>query len=137
ADAARALAAFARHAPFDVLAHDPRSAPPRPDALDPCMSFEITDRDAAHAFVTSPPAARFAIETALLDALAREHRVSIAMLLAPFVERLHARGEASSVASGDAGAEPSAPGHGVRHVGADPSSPEHEFPHAGADPSAP
>src|SRR4029078_3210685 len=80
-DAERALAAFARRAPFDVLAL------PGAAETDPCMPFEIADRDAAHAFATSPAAARFAIETALLDVLAREHRVSIAALLAPLVER--------------------------------------------------
>jgi o-succinylbenzoate synthase len=68
-DAERALAAFARHAPFDVL--------------DPCTPFEITDRDVARAVETSPAAARFAIETALLDALGRDRGWSIAALLAP------------------------------------------------------
>ena len=56
-----AIAAFARRAPV-----------------------EIDDVDAAFALAAgAPPAARFAIETALLDALAREHGVSLASLLRP------------------------------------------------------
>jgi L-alanine-DL-glutamate epimerase-like enolase superfamily enzyme len=89
-DAERALAAFARHTPFDVRTRDMRTGDaPHADSLDPRMPFEITDRDAAQAFATSPPAARFAIETAILDALGREHRVSIATLLAPLVGTSH------------------------------------------------
>jgi o-succinylbenzoate synthase len=61
-DAARAIAAFIGRAPF-----------------------EVADRDAAfgHAAGVASPAARFAIETALLDALARERSVTLAALLRP------------------------------------------------------
>jgi len=59
ADAERAIAAFARRAPFT-----------------------IEDRDDVFALAAgAPAAARFAIETALLDALAREAGVSLARLL--------------------------------------------------------
>jgi o-succinylbenzoate synthase len=60
-DAVRAAAALAVRAPFDVV-----------------------DREAAYRIATATtaaPAAQFAIETALCDALAREHRISIAALL--------------------------------------------------------
>jgi o-succinylbenzoate synthase len=54
-----AIAAFARRAPIDVAGGD-----------------------AARTLVAAaPPAVRFALETALLDALGREHRVSLAALL--------------------------------------------------------
>ncbi|MEO7736355.1 MAG: enolase C-terminal domain-like protein [Kofleriaceae bacterium] len=60
-DAEAAIAAFARRAPV-----------------------VIDEPDAAFALAASaPPAARFAIETALLDALARERGVSLASLLRP------------------------------------------------------
>lgn len=58
-DAERAVAAFAQRAPF-----------------------ELADREAASSFATSSPAARFAIETALLDALARNLGVPLSALLA-------------------------------------------------------
>jgi O-succinylbenzoate synthase len=79
--------------------------------------------------MAAPPATRFAIETALLDALARSSRVSIAALLAPLVERLHAplverllaartttgprpaAGRAASLAAASLGAGPRTPGH--------------------------
>jgi o-succinylbenzoate synthase len=59
-EAARAIAAFAQRAPI-----------------------ELDDREAAYriAATTTAPAARFAIETALLDALARERHSSLAQLL--------------------------------------------------------
>jgi L-alanine-DL-glutamate epimerase-like enolase superfamily enzyme len=69
-DAERAIAAFAQGAPF-----------------------ELADRGAAHALAaasslaasslaaTASPSARFAIETALLDALARDHGIALAALL--------------------------------------------------------
>jgi o-succinylbenzoate synthase len=60
-DAARAIASFARLA-----------------------GTALDDRDAARRLVaatTAPPAARFALETALFDALARAHGVSLAALL--------------------------------------------------------
>jgi L-alanine-DL-glutamate epimerase-like enolase superfamily enzyme len=136
-DVARAIAAFARLAPFEVLARDPSrigdralspgGGPPGPagtadraDAFEPCMPFAITDREVAHAFAMSPPAARFAIETALLDALAREHGISVAALLDALVEHVHSRPDleaASPMTIGDAhvGA-----GHAVRR----PPSPD-------------
>jgi o-succinylbenzoate synthase len=66
----------------------------------------LDDREAARllsAATTAPPAARFALETALLDALAREHGVSLAALLGA-----HASCPAparSSSATGDASPE--------------------------------
>ena len=59
-DAARAIAAFAARAPF-----------------------AIADREAVStiAATTAAPAARFAIEAALLDALARQRQISLAQLL--------------------------------------------------------
>jgi O-succinylbenzoate synthase len=64
-DAERAIAAFAQGAPF-----------------------ELADREATYALAASSslaasasPSARFAIETALLDALARERQISLAALL--------------------------------------------------------
>src|SRR4029079_17119236 len=73
-DSERALAAFARHAPLDVVVRDPISlgaqAEPRgadaAGAIDPCVPFELADPDAARTFAAAPPATRFAIETALL-----------------------------------------------------------------------
>lgn len=60
-DAERAIAAIAARAPFDVL-----------------------DRDAAFALARGAvPSARFAIETALLDVLARDRGVTLAALLGP------------------------------------------------------
>ena len=67
ADARDAIALFARLAPFEVV-----------------------DRDAAHLLVASTtpsPAARFGLETALLDALAREQGISLAALLGAPSER--------------------------------------------------
>ncbi|HEX3480608.1 MAG TPA: enolase C-terminal domain-like protein [Kofleriaceae bacterium] len=61
ADAEHAIAAFARLA-----------------------GAELADREAARLLVaatTAPPAARFALETALFDALAREHGITLAALL--------------------------------------------------------
>ena len=61
ADVERAIAAFAMRAPFD-----------------------LADRDTACALAaaaTTAPSAQFAIETALLDALARDRRISLAALL--------------------------------------------------------
>ena len=55
------------------------------------VPFEVVDRDAAHLLVASTtpsPAARFALETALFDALAREQRISLhALLCAPSERR--------------------------------------------------
>lgn len=87
-DAERAIAAFARLA-----------------------GVELADREAARLLVaatTAPPAARFALETALLDALAREHGISLAALL-----RAPGRGPATP------GRSPSADSH----VGAVPRAP--------------
>src|SRR4029078_397200 len=56
-------------------------------AIDPCLPRDLAAPDAARTSAAAPPATRFAIETALLDALARSGRVSIAALLAPIVER--------------------------------------------------
>jgi L-alanine-DL-glutamate epimerase-like enolase superfamily enzyme len=66
ADAERAIAAVARRAPF-----------------------EVADREAIYALAadTAIASARFAIETALLDALAREHAVSLAHVLREPVDR--------------------------------------------------
>src|SRR5262245_61696807 len=60
AEADVAVAALAARAPFEVA--------------DPATAFAIAAGAAA-------PAARFAIETALLDALAQEHQISVAALL--------------------------------------------------------
>jgi L-alanine-DL-glutamate epimerase-like enolase superfamily enzyme len=71
-EAEQAIAAFARMAPFDVeLA---------PVGLDAAPVLDIADRVTMHAFLVAPPAARFAIETAMLDALGRERGRSIAAL---------------------------------------------------------
>jgi o-succinylbenzoate synthase len=54
------------------------------------VPFEVVDRDAAHLLVASTtpsPAARFALETALFDALAREQGISLAALLCAPTER--------------------------------------------------
>lgn len=55
------------------------------------VPFEVVDRDAAHLLVASTtpsPAARFALETALFDALAREQGISLhALLCAPSERR--------------------------------------------------
>lgn len=64
AEAERAIARFAGLPPFEIAA--------------PC---QILDGRAAQALAAAPPAARFAIETALLDALARDQGVSLAALL--------------------------------------------------------
>jgi L-alanine-DL-glutamate epimerase-like enolase superfamily enzyme len=85
----QAIAAFARAAPFDVAFDRGRAAPARTDERsggfapprDAAPLFEIAERDAMHAYLVAPPAARFAIETALLDALGRERGVSISALL--------------------------------------------------------
>jgi L-alanine-DL-glutamate epimerase-like enolase superfamily enzyme len=65
------------------------------------MPFAIADREVAHRFAASPPAARFAIETALLDALARERGVSIAAMLDPIVNAASAEplGDAARAAA--------------------------------------
>jgi L-alanine-DL-glutamate epimerase-like enolase superfamily enzyme len=107
-DAARAIAAFARLA-----------------------GTGLDDREAARLLVaatTAPPAARFALETALFDALAREQRISLAALL-----RAPGRGPATAI-----GTRAAAP-----HVGADPpfsedTSHNSDLPHAhvGAEPPA-
>src|SRR5882762_6161438 len=60
-DAERAIAAFAGRAPLTIDA--------------PAAAFAVA--------ASAPPAARFAIETALLDALARERGISLASLLRP------------------------------------------------------
>lgn len=79
-DAERAIAALAARVPLDIpdreaafaiasaaaLAHSPESA---------------SDRDVVATRGRAAPAARFAIETALLDALARERGISLAALL--------------------------------------------------------
>ncbi|HEX7837032.1 MAG TPA: enolase C-terminal domain-like protein [Kofleriaceae bacterium] len=79
----QAIGAFAGLAPFELARRDA----PRSEARDggPILC-EILDRPAAHAFAAAPPAARFAIETALLDAIARELQVSIAALLCAWVD---------------------------------------------------
>jgi O-succinylbenzoate synthase len=61
ADAERAVAAFAQRAPFELADRE--------------MAYRIA------ATTTAAPAAQFAIETALLDALARQRRISLAALL--------------------------------------------------------
>jgi len=70
ADAERAIAAFTRCAPFELA--DPQAA----YALAAAASNLVTASPAA-----ASPAARFAIETALLDALAREHAIPLAAIL--------------------------------------------------------
>jgi len=96
-DAERAIAAFARSAPFEVE-HPPVRASQgsqfqdsragasssdfgATDLRSRLLPFEIVDRDAAYSLATAPPAARFAIETALCDAIARARGVSLAALL--------------------------------------------------------
>ncbi|HEY0992498.1 MAG TPA: enolase C-terminal domain-like protein, partial [Kofleriaceae bacterium] len=91
-EANRSIAGFARTAPFDVElpppgrrpvnVEAPRARGPglRNPAIDPRPILAIADRDAMHAFLVAPPAARFAIETAVLDAIGRERGRSIAAL---------------------------------------------------------
>ncbi|HET7504425.1 MAG TPA: mandelate racemase/muconate lactonizing enzyme family protein [Kofleriaceae bacterium] len=83
ADAEHALAALARRAPFEVADRDAASA----------IAADLAGPRAS----TASPAARFAIETALLDALARERGISLAALL-----------------TGHADATASSPGHASR-----------------------
>jgi o-succinylbenzoate synthase len=64
-DAERAIAAFTRRAPLELVDHEAREA-----------------REAVVGLAAASPAARFAIETALLDALARHRRTSLAAVLA-------------------------------------------------------
>jgi o-succinylbenzoate synthase len=79
----QALAAFSRMAPLDVAFDRDRAAAACSDERSSGFAplFEIADRDAMHAFLIAPPAARFAIETALFDALGRERGTSINALL--------------------------------------------------------
>lgn len=93
---ARAITAFQALAPFEVA---PRDAADHRGAAaagtDPVvrtaevtalpverLPFELVDPRVAHALATAPLAARFAIETALCDAIARARRISLAALLA-------------------------------------------------------
>jgi len=91
-DAERAIAAFARCAPFELAdreavyaaaalaAGSPATAAPAiRSATTTASAFATT----AAAAATCSPAARFAVETALLDALARERGTSLAALLGP------------------------------------------------------
>ena len=57
------------------------SAPTASLAPEARLPFAIVDPSVAHALAIAPPAARFAIETALCDAIARERGVSLAALL--------------------------------------------------------
>jgi L-alanine-DL-glutamate epimerase-like enolase superfamily enzyme len=107
-DAERAAAALAARTPYDV-----------------------PDREAASriaATTTAAPAARFAIETALLDALARERDISLAALL-----RAPANPVVTTPTAAHMGAIPSSITAGP-HVGAHPSSTA--GPHVGAHPSS-
>jgi o-succinylbenzoate synthase len=88
----RAIAAFCATAPFELVARAPAHADAsdtRPDDFDATraqmrlLPFEIVDRDVAHLLVTAPAAARFAIETALCDALAHDRGLSLAALFGP------------------------------------------------------
>ncbi len=109
ADAEQAIAAFARLAGVD-----------------------LADREAARLLVaatTAPPAARFALETALFDALAREHGISLAALLC-------APGRGPGTALGTSTTDP--------HVGAEPpfsagasGEPDLHRAHVGAEPQVP
>ena len=91
---------------------------------------ELADREAARLLVaatTAPPAARFALETALFDALAREHGISLAALL-----RAPGRGPGTATGPGDS------------HVGVDPSfsarasgNPDLHRAHVGIEPQVP
>lgn len=74
------------------------------------VPFEVVDRDAAHRLVASTtpsPAARFALEIALFDALAREQRISLHALLCAPSERRPGPGPLG--ASATAGAVTAAP----------------------------
>jgi O-succinylbenzoate synthase len=107
-DAERAAAALAARTPYDV-----------------------PDREAASriaATTTAAPAARFAIETALLDALARERDISLAALL-----RAPANPVVTTPTAAHMGAIPSSI-TAVPHVGPHPSSTA--VPHVGALPSS-
>ncbi|TMQ09516.1 MAG: hypothetical protein E6J90_10475 [Deltaproteobacteria bacterium] len=64
------------------------------------LPFEIVDRDAAQLLVTAPPAARFAIETALCDALAHDRGISLAALLSSFVDRAISAADTSALPPG-------------------------------------
>jgi L-alanine-DL-glutamate epimerase-like enolase superfamily enzyme len=88
----QSIAVFAGTAPFDVELppHDRRpvnflrtagsGAGTRSIAFDPHPLLDIADREVMRAFLVAPPSVRFAIETALLDALGRERGRSIAAL---------------------------------------------------------
>jgi O-succinylbenzoate synthase len=94
--------------------------------------FALADRDAASgiaATTTTAPAARFAIETALLDALAREGQISLAALL-----RAPANAVVTTPTAAHMGAIPSSITTGP-HVGARPSSIT-TGPHVGAHASS-
>ena len=107
-DAEAAIAGFARHAPFEVVARpygatvDTRGVlvkfETRPVAFDAGFDapFEILHDRAAGLAPLVPPAPRFAIQTALCDALAREAGVSFATWLT------------ARVSAGDAGLSPAA-----------------------------
>jgi L-alanine-DL-glutamate epimerase-like enolase superfamily enzyme len=128
ADAEHAIAAFAR-----------------------LTGAELADREAARLLVaatTAPPAARFALETALFDALAREHGISLAALLRasdrspgrrirPTDPHVGADRRSTAGASGNSHLL-------AAHVGAEPPVPAHASglpdttgPHVGAMPRVP
>ncbi len=88
-DAERAITAFTQRAPFELhdreaayalaaTASDLATASPAtsPAAISPAATSPAATSPAA-----ASPAARFAIETALLDALARDRRITVAALL--------------------------------------------------------
>jgi len=81
-EAEQAIGAFARTAPFavELAPSDRRSGNARATAIDAQPVLDIADREAMHAVFVAPASARFAIETALLDALGRERGRSIAAL---------------------------------------------------------
>ena len=81
ADAERAAAAFAQRAPFELDDREAAYALAAAIANLATTANLATDSPAADSASTFVPSARFAIETALLDALARDRGISLAALL--------------------------------------------------------
>ena len=87
-DAERAIAAFTQRAPFEVADREAACALAASVAnLATATSLATAANLAAASPATASPAARFAIETALLDALARDRRITLAALLEPPIHR--------------------------------------------------
>lgn len=83
ADAEWLISAFAQRAPFELADREAAyalAAASTGTTASPVAASSATVSPAAASSATVSPAARFAIETALLDALARDRRISLAAL---------------------------------------------------------